>query len=52
MKSVLKYFLDQLEPDEIENRRSIDRFVDEYGHHYGLNGRQIRNVSAALALAR
>lgn len=53
MKSIFKYFLDQLEPDDIQNRRRIENFVDEYGHHYGLNGRQIRNVvSAALASAR
>ncbi|RYP48369.1 hypothetical protein DL768_005738 [Monosporascus sp. mg162] len=53
MRSIFKYFLDQLEPDDIQNRQKIERFVDEYGHHYGLNGRQIRNVvSAALASAR
>ncbi|RYP22908.1 hypothetical protein DL767_008956 [Monosporascus sp. MG133] len=53
MRSIFKYFLDQLEPDDIQNRRKIEMFVDEYGHHYGLNGRQIRNVvSAALASAR
>lgn len=53
MKSIFKYFLDQLEPNDIEDRRNIDQFVDEFGHMYGLNGRQIRNVvSAALASAR
>ena len=53
MKSIFKYFLDQLEPDDIQDRRTIDEFVDEFGHIYGLNGRQIRNVvSAALASAR
>jgi hypothetical protein len=43
----------RLEPDSIENRAEIDNFVENYGHQYGLNGRQIRNVvSGALASAR
>lgn len=37
----------------VENRNEIDNFVENYGHQYGLNGRQIRNVvSGALASAR
>jgi hypothetical protein len=43
----------RLEPDLIEDRKEIDNFVENYGHQYGLNGRQIRNVvSGALASAR
>ncbi|GAB1319609.1 Transitional endoplasmic reticulum ATPase 1 [Madurella fahalii] len=53
MRSIFKYFLDQLEPAWIANRDAIDDFIDSFGHHYNLNGRQIRNVvSAALAAAR
>jgi SpoVK/Ycf46/Vps4 family AAA+-type ATPase len=53
MQSIFKYFLDQLEPGCIANRESIDTFIHDFGDHYGLNGRQIRNVvSAALAAAR
>lgn len=53
MRSIFKYFLDQLEPGCIANRESIDDFIESFGHHYNLNGRQIRNVvSAALAAAR
>jgi len=53
MKSIFKYFLDQLEPEWIKNRPAIDAFIDNTGHHYDLNGRQIRNVvAAALAAAR
>ncbi|KAK3319660.1 putative 26S protease regulatory subunit [Cercophora scortea] len=53
MKSIFKYFLDQLEPGCIADRREIDKFINSFGNHYGLNGRQIRNVvSAALAAAR
>lgn len=53
MRSIFKYFLDQLEPSLISSRLSIDDFIDNFGHHYNLNGRQIRNVvSAALANAR
>lgn len=53
MHQIFKYFLDQLEPESIYDRESIDEFIGSFGHHYGLNGRQIRNVvSAALAAAR
>ena len=53
MKSIFKFFLDQLEPRWIKDRVAINKFIDDTGHHYGLNGRQIRNVvSAALAAAR
>ena len=53
MRSIFKYFLDQLEPGCIADRKQINEFIDSFGHHYGLNGRQIRNVvSAALAAAR
>jgi SpoVK/Ycf46/Vps4 family AAA+-type ATPase len=53
MRSIFKYFLDQLEPGCIANREGIDGFIESFGHHYNLNGRQIRNVvSAALAAAR
>ena len=53
MRSIFKYFLDQLEPGCIADREQINDFIDSFGHHYGLNGRQIRNVvSAALAAAR
>ncbi|KAI1840596.1 hypothetical protein JX266_013200 [Neoarthrinium moseri] len=53
MRSIFKYFLDRLGDDLIKNRAEIDHFVSSYGHHYGLNGRQIRNVVyAALAAAR
>ncbi|KAK3690381.1 putative 26S protease regulatory subunit [Podospora appendiculata] len=53
MKSIFKYFLDQLEPGCIADRCGIDSFINSFGNHYGLNGRQIRNVvSAALAAAR
>jgi SpoVK/Ycf46/Vps4 family AAA+-type ATPase len=53
MRQIFKYFLDQLEPVDIYDRNEIDNFVRHYGHHYGLNGRQIRNVvAAALAAAR
>lgn len=53
MCSVFKYFLHQLEPGCVKDRQGIDGFIDMFGHHYGLNGRQIRNVvSAALAAAR
>jgi SpoVK/Ycf46/Vps4 family AAA+-type ATPase len=53
MRSIFKYFLDQLEPAWIANRGQIDDFIESFGHHYNLNGRQIRNVvSAALAAAR
>jgi SpoVK/Ycf46/Vps4 family AAA+-type ATPase len=53
MEKIFKIFLDQLEPDSIENREEIDNFIGNYGHQYGLNGRQIRNVvSGALASAR
>jgi len=53
MQKIFKFFLDQLEPDSIENRDEIDNFINNYGHQYGLNGRQIRNVvSGALASAR
>jgi SpoVK/Ycf46/Vps4 family AAA+-type ATPase len=56
MHKIFKFFLDQLEkrePSCIANRQEIDIFIESYGHHYNLNGRQIRNVvSAALAVAR
>lgn len=53
MRSIFNFFLDQLEPKWIKDRTAINKFIDDTGHHYGLNGRQIRNVvSAALAAAR
>lgn len=53
MRSIFKYFLNQLEPSYIASRDQIDDFIQDFGHHYNLNGRQIRNVvSAALAAAR
>jgi SpoVK/Ycf46/Vps4 family AAA+-type ATPase len=53
MCKIFSFFLDQLEPDWIEDRDEIDNFINNYGHQYGLNGRQIRNVvSGALASAR
>lgn len=53
MQKIFQYFLDQLEPEWIEDRAEIDNFINNYGHQYGLNGRQIRNVvSGALASAR
>lgn len=53
MRRIFKYFLDQLEPASIARRGDIDEFIESFGHHYQLNGRQIRNVvSAALAAAR
>jgi predicted ATP-dependent protease len=37
----------------IEDREKINNFINDYGHQYGLNGRQIRNVvTGALASAR
>ena len=37
----------------IEDRKEINNFINNYGHQYGLNGRQIRNVvTGALASAR
>lgn len=53
MRSIFKYYLDQLEPEQIDKRGEINEFINSFGHHYGLNGRQIRNVvSAAQACAR
>lgn len=53
MSKIFAYFLDQLEPDWIEDREDINEFITDYGPQYGLNGRQIRNVvSGALASAR
>lgn len=53
MCKIFSFFLEQLDPDWIEDRKEIDHFISNYGHQYGLNGRQIRNVvSAALASAR
>jgi SpoVK/Ycf46/Vps4 family AAA+-type ATPase len=50
---IFKYYLNQLEKENIYQRDRIDEWVDEYGSDSELNGRQIRNlVSAALALAR
>ncbi|CAG8955733.1 hypothetical protein HYFRA_00010999 [Hymenoscyphus fraxineus] len=53
MRKIFAYFLNQLEPDWIDDREDINTFIDDYGPQYGLNGRQIRNVVAgALASAR
>ncbi|KAI1337337.1 hypothetical protein F5Y15DRAFT_418099 [Xylariaceae sp. FL0016] len=53
MKKIFEYFLDQLEPHLIRDRKEIEKFIQMYGHHYELNGRQIRNiVAASLALAQ
>ncbi|KAH8589629.1 P-loop containing nucleoside triphosphate hydrolase protein [Bisporella sp. PMI_857] len=53
IQTIFKHFLDGLKASMIKNRMEIDHFIDEKGHHYGLNGRQIRNtVSSALALAQ
>ena len=55
-KDIFEMFLNQLnkqEPESIDDRKSIDEWVGEYGIAAKLNGRQIRNViSSALALAR
>lgn len=53
MAKIYGYFLEQLEPDCIDDRNNIDTFVNDYAYQYGLNGRQIRNVvGGALASAR
>ena len=53
MRAIFRYFLNQLRPEDVKDRAGIDRFIRNTGHHYGLNGRQIRNVvSAAVASAR
>ncbi|KAK0627840.1 P-loop containing nucleoside triphosphate hydrolase protein [Immersiella caudata] len=52
MRNIFKYFLDMFEPESIHNRESINDFIESFGYHYNLNGRQIRNtVRSALALA-
>ncbi|KAM3071693.1 hypothetical protein ACMFMG_009565 [Clarireedia jacksonii] len=52
MQKIFKFFLDQLEPENIWDREAIDDFIKDYGFSYKLNGRQIRNVvSGAFALA-
>lgn len=52
-QNIFQMFLDQLEPDSIQNRADITEYVQEYGSDFKLNGRQIRNVvSSSLSLAR
>ncbi len=53
MQSIFAFFLDNLGDGLVRDRPGINRFIENTGHHYGLNGRQIRNVvSAALASAK
>lgn len=52
-QKIFGLFLEQLEPDSINDLGGITEYVKEYGSEYKLNGRQIRNVvSSALSLAR
>ncbi|CAN8102858.1 unnamed protein product [Discula destructiva] len=53
MRNIFKYYLEQLKPDLIHDLPSILHFINQFGHMYDLNGRQIRNVvMAAQAYAR
>ncbi|PSS00675.1 hypothetical protein BD289DRAFT_450244 [Coniella lustricola] len=52
MRNIFKYYLNQLRPHLIHDQADTMRFVDQFGHMYALNGRQIRNVvQAAQAYA-